>query len=160
MFNKKYKKRIIDLEIENRRLEQSCTIFACKNDELSERLKGSMADLMRESLSMQIDFSSASDKGLPPHYLDDLSEDDRKNFIIDMETVYSNERFQKVVNYMINLFGMNCVYREDKEQMKNNQMAVIGFRTLLKQFDTIHTEFLSYRKSENDVFDPLSTLPE
>lgn len=159
-WNKKYKDRILELEKENKRLEQSVTIFSCKNDELSQKLKGSMADLMRDSLGMQIDFSAAStDKCLPPHFLEDLSEDERKNFIIDMETIRSNDRFQKVIRYMINLFATNAIYKYDEEQRKNGQIAVVAFRTFLKQFDDMHRDFISYKKVEDD-FDPLATLPE
>ncbi len=59
---------------------------------------------------------------------------------------------------MINVFATNAIFKEDKEQMKNGQIAVIAFRTFLKKFDDMHKEFLSLTKVE-EAFDPLEVMP-
>lgn len=157
-FNQKYKNRISEMEQTNRILTNK--IIEQNRIINSQDKKGSMADLMRESLGLQVDFSAAStDTCLPPYYLEGLDEDERKNFIIDMESIHENERYQKVVRYLINLFAMNAIYRSDEQERKNGQVAVVAFRTLLKEFDKMHKEFLGYKKVDED-FDPLATMPE
>lgn len=172
MFNKKYKEKILELERLVDRLredrDRNYKVYIANDDmwrkqlsDLERKLKNiPLEDLMRESLGLQIDFSTASEKGMPPYFLEGLEEEERKNFIIDMETVYTNERFQKVVCYMINVFGMNAIFKYDDELKRNGQIAVIAFRTFLKQFEAMHREFVGYRKSADDDFDPLNPLPE
>ncbi len=109
----------------------------------------------------QVDFSAADkDKCQPIYFLEGLTEDERKVFISDMETIYSNDRFQKVVRYMLNLFAMKSVYADGTDQQKNGQIAVIAFRTFLKKFDDMHLEFLSYKKNDDEDFDEHGVLPE
>lgn len=172
-FTEKYKKRISELE---KLLEETkdkgrdnVALFISRDvalkgkiQDLEYRLENiPMADLMRESLGMSIDFAAASkDKCLPPSYLDDLDLEERKSFITDMESVYSNDRFKKIVNYFINLFATNAIYKFDEEQRNNNRAAVFGFRTFLQEFDKIHKEFLEYKKDPDEDFDPLETLPD
>lgn len=165
MFNKKYKVRIAELEEEAEFLRSELKSSDNELYDLKNRNnkipQPSMADLMRESLGFSVDYASADkDTCLPPHYLNLLSEEERENFIIDMETIHSNERFQQVVRYFINWFAMNAMYKADEEQRNNGRIAMLGFRSFLKEFDKMHTEFLSYKKSEDNDFDPLATLPE
>lgn len=169
MFFNKYKKRV--REEFKKQHEHNIQIFLNKekdyldkisilNDKIDKLKHGSMADLMRESLGITVDFSAASkDKCMPVYYLDGLSEEERKHFITEMETIYTSDKFHIVLNYMINLFATNAIYKEDKEQMKNGQIAVAAFRTLINRFDDMHREFLSYKKTDEE-FDPLGILPE
>lgn len=162
-FNKKYKERISHLEKVN--IELARQLAQAKRDiekekEILRNEDNLMAALMREALGMQIDFSAAStDKCLPPHFLQELSEAERKNFIISMETIYADDKFQKVVRYMINLFATNAIYKYDKDEMRAGQIAVVAFRTFLKEFSDMHKEFLGYKQKE-DEFDPLAIMPE
>lgn len=164
MFNKKYKKRILEHEKDQKLLRELLRIKDQRAASLEKRLVDlgtedqRFAALMRESLGLQIDFF-ASVKGLPPYFLDGLDEDDRKNFIIDMESIYSNERFQLVLRYLINVFAMNAIYKADKQQRDNGQIAVIAFEALTSQLTTMHKEFLSYKRNEDEDYDPLETLP-
>jgi len=165
---KKYKNRILDLEEKNKLLASKLDTayseikklnYIIENNKVSTKDE-MMAALMRESLGMAIDFSAAStDKCLPPHFLKEMEEDERKNFVIDMETIYKNDNFKKVVFYMINLFATNAIYKYEEEQRKNGQIAVIAFRTLLKEFEEMHNEFIGY-KQKDEGFDPLATMPE
>lgn len=161
MFNKKYKGEILRLKNANNSLAMTINTQNKTLAELREKLKTtSMADLMREALGMQIDFAAAStDKCLPPHFLQELTDAERKNFITSMETIYVDEKFQKVVRYMINLFATNAIYKYDKDEMRAGQIAVVAFRTFLKEFSDMHKEFLGYREQE-DNFDPLAIMPE
>lgn len=160
-FIEKYKKRIGEMEQNNRTLANKISLL---NRELLEKnnipREQLMAALMRESLGMQIDFSAASnDRCLPPYFLDDLTAEQRKNFIIHMETIYNDERYQKVVRYMINVFATNAIYKYDEEKRKNGQIAVVAFRTLLSELEKMHKEFLSY-KAVDEEFDDQEILPE
>lgn len=151
------KERIAYLENLNDQKIQECKELRAKL--VGMKNQPSMADLMRESLGMVVDFSEADKKTcLPPHYLDTLTTEERKNFVADMETIYTNDKFQSVVKYMINLFAFNITFKADKEQMKNNQMAVIGFRTLLREFDKMHSEFLEQKKNSDTEFDEQDLL--
>lgn len=162
MLFSKYKKRIAFLESQNSALLDYNRTLRDRELFYQNKINSmpSMAELMRESLGLSVDFASASnDECLPPHFLEGLSEEERKNFIVDMETVYSNDRFQTVVRYMINLFATNAIYKADKDEMKNGQIAVVALRTLLKKFNDMHKEFLSYKKSD-EGFDDQEILPE
>lgn len=132
-----------------------------QNDPLKSTQEERMAALMRESLGLSIDFSTAhKDTCKPPYYLDTLDEQSRKNFVIHMESITSDPRLQTLVRYMLNVFAMKAVYGADEIQ-KNGQIAVIAFRTLLQEFDKLHVEFLSYTKDEEeDDFDEHGVLPE
>lgn len=163
-WNRKLKDRIRELESYSNSLEKGYEEKLDRVKELQLKLRESknqpsMAELMKESLGMTIDFSLADNKTcLPPHYLDGLDSEARKNFIADMETVYSNEKYQAVVRYLINLFALNAVFKDDKEKMKNNQMAVVAIRTLSQEFDKIHLEFLEQKKDPDTLFDEQELL--
>lgn len=122
--------------------------------------RGTMADLMRESLGFPIDFSEADkDTCMPPHFLAGLDEDERKAFIGDMESIYSNDKFQKVVRYMINVFGMTALYKESEQDRKNGQIAILAFRSFMKRFEEMHREFLQSKKNPDEEFDDQEILP-
>lgn len=141
--------------------ELEAVIVSLRNEltALRRQPKPSMADLMRESLGILVDFSSVDDNGLPPHYLKGLNEDEHRNFIIDAERVYENKSYQAVARYMVNLFGTAAIYKEDKDQMKYGQVAVVAFNNLRKQFEDMHKEFLLLNQKKEE-FDPLAVLPE
>lgn len=126
---------------------------------LRRRPTPSMADLMRESLGIYIDFSTADENGKPPHYLSGLNEDERRQFIIDAKSVFDNKAYQEVVKYMINVFAFHTQYHEDKDQMKNGQVATVAFAAFRKQFDDMDKEFLLLNEKKEE-FDPLDPLPE
>lgn len=160
-FTNKTKRRIKELEAINKSLANRVQLNIREIAQLHRAdNQKNMAALMRESLGLAVDFSAASqDKCLPSHFLEGLEEDERKNFITDMESVWSNERFQHVVRYMINLFATNAVYKADPDQMKNGQIAVVAFRTFLKEFDKMHIEFEGYKKVDEE-FDDQAILAE
>lgn len=158
-FNQKYKNRITEMELTNRKLGNR--ISELNREIINIKNNNNLSDLMRESIGMQIDFSSASaDKCQPVHFLEGLSEIERKDFISSMESIHNDDKFQKVVRFMINIFAMNMVYRQEETERIRNQGAVVAFRTFLKELDKMHTEFVDYKKKESDDFDPLATLPE
>lgn len=157
MFNKKLKEKNTHLARVNEELVRRLNM---KEKELLRKPVGSMADLMRKSLGLAIDFSAASaDNCMPKHFLAGLDEDAKKNFVIHMETIHSDQRFQAIMRYMINLFATNAIYKADPEQMKNGRVAAVAFRTLLDEFDRMHAQFLEYQKVD-DRFDPLEVLAE
>lgn len=180
-FTKKYKNKIEyleqALELKNRELKQAEKGFKTKESNYQESIKSLVQartslkslvkelkskefhDLMIESLGLPIDFSVVNDKCLPLHFLSDLEGMERRNFVNHMETIYNDEKFQKVVKYMINLFATNAVYKRNEKEMKYGQIAVVAFRTLLKEFDKMHSEFLSYKKGDEE-FDDQAILPE
>lgn len=159
-FIDKYKKRIAEMEQNNRMLANRISLL---NRQLLEKNNipkdNLMAALMRESLGLSIDFSAANDKCLPLHFLDGMQDAERHNFVNHMETIYNDDKFQKVVKYMINLFATNAIYKYDREEMKNGQIAVVAFRTFLNQLEKMHLEFTSY-KSKDEEFDEQGILPE
>lgn len=160
-WNSKFLKRIKYLEGEIEYHEEAEKMLIHQNKILQQEppVKGSFADLMRESLGMTIDFSEADTKTcLPAHFLEGLTSDERKNFVSDMETIYANEKFQSVVKYMINLFALNMVFKADEEERKRNQAAVIAFRTLLREFDKMHVEFLESKRNADEDVDPQELL--
>ncbi len=132
-------------------------------DKLDEVKKpvGTMEDLMRASIGLpMIDFANVdNDEGKPPHYLEGLTDDQRKNFIASMETIYVDEKFQKVVSYVINLLGNHSIQKADEDKMRNGRLGIIGIRTLTAEFLKAHNEHVSAKKKD-EGFDPLGILPE
>lgn len=159
MFNKQ---KVRDLENVIRELNNDKFLLSFQLDKLKAKIQKpyTMEDLMRESLGFPIDFSEAdNDKCMPPHYLKGLESDQRKSFISDMEVIYSNDNFQKVVKYMINVFGMNALYKESDQDRKNGQIAIIAFRTFLKRFEEMHKEFLESKRDPEEDLDDQEILP-
>lgn len=109
---------------------------------------------------LSMDFSNVNDEGKPPHYLAGLSDKERKNFIANMESIYSSEQFKTVINYVINLIANYSFQKEpDESKIRNGRYAVIGIRTLMSEFERVHSEFLDSKKKVDD-FDPLSIMPD
>ncbi len=158
MFNKKEKNRIIELEGElqdaKNLLEEVTNRWQALRNDGDKR----MAALMRESLGIEIDFSDIGTDGKPQHYLSGKNEDERRQFVIDAQSVFDNRAYQEVVKYMINIFGFHALYKEDKDQMKNGQVATVAFAAFRKQFDDMHKEFLLLNQKKEE-FDPLDPLP-
>ncbi len=155
-YNKKAKQLEAQLKAKDKVIQAQAELIE------KERQKAyTFEGMMSEALGMEIDFSSADkDKCLPPHYLEGLTDEERKNFIFDMELIYSNEKFQKVVKYMINVFSLGMVYKKEERDRQNCQAAVVGFRTFLNKFDDIHREFLESKKNPDDEeFDDQEILP-
>jgi len=116
--------------------------------------------IILEMIGIDVNFSLADQKdGKPPHYLVDLDEEDRKSFVSEMEVVYSNKSFNKVIEYMINLFATKSIMADDPKDMKKFQHAMFAFRVFLQELDKRHEEFLSYKKDDEQDFDPQEILP-
>lgn len=153
MFNRRLKERIKELEWIAQNDQARIQRLALTIKEMND-VQPSMADLMQQSLGMQIDFSAADKKTcLPPHYFDDLTTEERANFVADMETIYANQKFQSVVKYWINVFALSAVYKAEEIEKVRNQAAVIGFRALLNDFDKMHLEFMENRREQKEEFD-------
>lgn len=97
-------------------------------------------------------------EGLPPHYLSDLSEDERKVWISSLENIYSSQKFQAVIAYVINLLGSFAVQKADDDQIRNGKIGIVTIRTLMAEFANAHKEFMDRRKPEEE-FDPLEVMP-
>lgn len=153
LFPKKYVemkdlKRITDENIERRMKE------AIKS-------KFTVEDLVCQSLGLPtgIDFSNVDNEGMPPHYFKGLSDEQRKLWIGDLETIYANDKFQTVVKYVINMIGNHGIQKAPDDKMRNSKIAIIGIRTLLTELKTAHEEFSATTPGEGG-FDPLATMPE
>lgn len=106
-----------------------------------------------------LDFANVDEDGKPPHYLKGLKDVERKNFIANLEGIYSDEKFQTVFNYVINVIANYSFQKEpDESKMKHGRYAVIGLRTLMKQLEEAHNEHMSDKK-KSEEFDPLDILP-
>jgi len=109
---------------------------------------------------LPMDFSNVNDEGKPPHYLAGLTDKARKNFISNMESIYSSEQFKTVINYVINVIANHSFQKEpDESKMRNGRYGVVAIRMLMAEFERVHSEFLDSRKKVDD-FDPLSIMPD
>lgn len=145
-----YKKRIKELEKKVEFLEGT-----------QRKIKvPTIDDLMRDSLGLpMIHFHNVDEEGKPPHYLSGLNDDLRKQYIAELNAIYINEKFQEVLNYTINLLGNHSIQKATDENMRNGRIAIVGIRTLLKEFKDAHAEYVDSMKGKDD-FDPMSPLPE
>lgn len=106
-----------------------------------------------------LDFSNVDDDGKPPHYLANLTDAERKDWIAHLETIYADPKFQSVVSYVINLIGNYSLQKAEDEKMRNGKLGIIGIRTLMTEFINAHTEF-SEQKKPREGFDPLAVMSE
>lgn len=119
-----------------------------------------MSDLMRDSLGLpMLDFTTADEKGKPPLPYADLGADERKNFIANLEVVYSTKEFQDMYQHTINHFGNHSMLVEKDDAIKNGRIAIVALKTFMQKFLDAHAEFLTNKRGEQP-FDPLATLPE
>ena len=106
------------------------------------------------------DFSEVDEDGKPPHYLKELSDVERKNYVAELESIYSNEKFIKVLNYCINLLGNKGMQVLPEDHMKDARYAILGIKTLIKEFENAHIEFINNSKKKDEEFDNLAPLPD
>lgn len=125
-----------------------------------KKLNGIIEDLKkRQPLIDPIDFANVDEFAKPPHFLANLTPEHRKNAIIRLETIYQDDWFIAAKNYVINVLGNYSFQVEpDENKMRNGRYAAIGVKTLMKEFEDAHSEFLASKKVE-DEFDPLDILP-
>jgi len=141
--------KVDELEEENQDLEDLIRLM---------RDSATTENLMRESLGLPyIDFANVNEDGKPPHYLKDLDENARKSFIAELESIYANEKFQKVVAYVINLLGNHSIQKAEEDKMRNGRIGIVGIRTLMSEFIGAHNEYVNSRK-QPDEFDPNEVL--
>lgn len=106
-----------------------------------------------------IKFSEVDNEGKPPHYLADLNDVARKDFIAHMESIYNDEKVKTVLSYVINLIGNHSMQKADDDKMRNGKIAIIGIRTLWSEYIQAHQEYVDSKKPV-EGFDKLAILPE
>lgn len=109
--------------------------------------------------AFQFDFTEVDEFGKPPHYLDGLTDEGRKHYLGNMESIYSDDRFHDVIKYCINLYGNKGMQVMPEEHMRDCRYAILGIKSVLEEFENAHTEFMNSKKQEEE-FDPLAPLPE
>lgn len=107
----------------------------------------------------QFEFNGVDDFGKPAHYLEGLSEEGRKYYVGSMESIYTDDKFQDVIKYCINLYGNKAIHVLPEEHMRDGRYAILGIKTILQEFENAHREFINNKK-QNEEFDPLEILPE
>ncbi len=152
------------LRVKENAIENYLDEINCLNDEIDklEVYSPTVADLMKfctESLGIPfIDFANIDEDGKPPHYLSGLTDAARKDFIARMESIYTDDKFQIVVSYVINLLGNHAIQKADDDKMRNGKIGIIGIRTLIGEFLQAHREYADSRKPV-EGFDPLEVMP-
>lgn len=147
----------VSLREENGKLRRELITEKKKNEEIT--LEEVVQYCMNTLGIPWIQFSEVDEDGKPPHYLEGLSESERKDFIAKLESIYTDDQFQTVISYVINLIGNFAIQKADDDQMKNGKIGIIGIRTLLSEFIEAHQEYVDSKKPV-EGFDPLATLPE
>lgn len=131
--------------------------------DLSKQIKPQLSfeDMMREAINIPINFYDVDEDGNPqPHYLNSLSEEARKVYVANLETIYTDEKFQNVVSYVISLIGNTSMQTVPEENMRNGRYAIIGIRMLMNEFKKAHNEHIANSKVESEEFDKNSVIPE
>ncbi len=127
---------------------------------LQEEVKRLNKMINEKNIVEPINFAEVDDTAKPKHFLADLTPEKRKNAIARLETIYQDDWFIKAKNYAINVLGNYSFQVEpDVNKMQQGRFAVIGIKTLMKEFENAHTEFIDSRKKDEE-FDPLALLPE
>jgi len=129
-------------------------------EELSYSIIELDADLeANKKFAFEFDFTEVDDFGKPPHYLEGLNDIERKNYIVDLESIYCNKTFMEVLNYCINLVGNKTLQVLDEKDMFKGRYMILGLKKLLEEFEEAHKEFENSKKGE-EPFDRLGILPE
>lgn len=101
-----------------------------------------------------LDFSNIDKEGNPPDYLEGLSVEARKNYVADLEVVYAHEKFNRVMDYVVNVLGNHIVHKDTGEppqdRTKNGQMAIVGVKMIKRQLEKAHNEFMESKKVEEE----------
>jgi hypothetical protein len=105
-----------------------------------------------------INYADTDDDGNPPHFLDNLSDTDRKNYIASLSSLYVDPKFKVVVDYTINKIANKSMHVVDEDNMRNGRYAIIGIRTLMNELKSLHHEFLNTSKRDKEDFDPFEIL--
>lgn len=138
---KKYKDRSAKLELENKELK-------------SKIRDPNYADLMRDNLkSLNLVF----DKAELPDYLEGLTPDERKAKIIEVNEIFKNQMFHKLVEYLINKQA-NFVLREatTDAHIYAGRFNINGMVLVKKEVERCHLLFEDMNTVEE--FDPLEIL--
>ena len=107
------------------------------------------------------DLHRINEEGEPPHYLKDLSEVERTNYVADLESIYTNKKFMPVLDYCINLIGNKTLHVLDEDKMKYGRYMILGIKKVINELEEAHKEFVrNNTKKEEEKFDPLAPLPE
>lgn len=145
-----------DKEIESLR-----KLAASLQSRLDKAPKATLADLMRDCLGFpMLTMANVDEEAKPPHYLAGLSEAERKDWISHLEYIFTDAKFQAVYNYTLNLIGNHMVHVVPDELIGNGRLGIVGLKTLLKEFENAHDEFVEVKKANGGNFDPLATMPE
>ncbi len=147
--------------------EEKATRERLRADSLGEELKAKEKTTLQDVVAYCTDtlgipfmsFYDVDDDGKPPHYLAGLSDAERKDFIAKMESIYTDDKFQIVVAYVINVIGNFAMQKAEDDQMKNGKIGIIGIRTLMSEFIEAHQEHVDSKKPV-EGFDPLAMMPE
>lgn len=161
MFNKK---KIKELLKDNQGLAEKVVKQAIEIRELKRARdlpqKPTKADLMRDILGLpMLDFANVDKEGYPVHYLEGMSNEERKHYVAEMAIIYQNPKFITVTNYLINLFGNHAVRKPHPEEKNLGVYSMNGIKMMQNEF---HKAFLEHseRNTPQDKFDPLATLPD
>lgn len=119
-----------------------------------------MADLMRDSLGLpMLTLDNIDADARPPHYLEGLTDEERKNYVAHLESIYADEKFQTVYAYSMNLIGNHMVHTVPDEQLGNGRVGIVSLKMLMKEFENAHDEFISSKKPAEE-FDPMEIIPK
>lgn len=128
-----------------------------KVEELEQRPKPKMADLMKEDLGLrQVDFHNTSKTGdfpwLPPHYLDDEPDKAlREQYISELGQIYITRVFHKMVEYHINSQGNFSLRMADGEaQILAGRMTINGISLLAGDVKKGYEEYIENHKPEEE----------
>lgn len=153
-------KKNIDQIWDLRQEVESLQSLRLEATEPAEPTQSQFMDYCLKTLGLPyIDFANVDENGRPPHYLSGLTDAQRKDFIGHMESIYADEKFHKIVSYVINLIGNHAIQKAPEEQMRNGKIGIIGIRTLMAEFINAHQEFTDSKKPV-EGFDPLAIMPE
>lgn len=101
-----------------------------------------------EILGLPYDFGNALKDGSVEHPLNELGEEEREVAIGSLENIYQNKHFQKILRYLIDLYG-NVAIR-NSELTDAGRFSINGVTKVMRELESAHSEFVERHKPQEE----------
>ena len=147
--------KIVELKHELKLSWDDVDALSARVAQLEKQPKPTMADLMRDNLGLpMLDYSNVDALGVPVHYLDRLTREERAMKVASLSNLHQNDTLQELFAHMKNVFGNHSVRNALNDAEKYSGMfSLNGVKMIENELETAHAEFMTNNKANKEYFD-------
>ena len=122
-----------------------------------------MADLMRDIIDLpMVDFANVDSEGYPLHYLEGITDAQRKEKLEKLSNFHQSGTLQEVFDFWINQFGNHSVRKSSNENVYAGRFSINGVAMIRKDLARAHAEYneLLHPDVDFDEFEVGVPLPD